>query len=405
MNQHIRFVPQGTATSPQGFQAGATFAGMKTYAADKLDLGILCSSRPCACAGVFTTNRIKSPSTSLTQKHIQRGAVQAVVVNSGIANTSVGDQGYKDALEVVRLAAAQLGVKQEQVAFLSTGIIGVELPMALIRAALPKIQLSESGGQAFARAIVTTDTHPKEAAVSCDFGGRTVTIGGATKGSGMIHPNMATMLAFLATDAPVEPAFLRSTLKHAADRSFNMITVDGDTSTNDTLMVMANGAAGGSTLHSDSPDAPLFREAMTQLCIHLAKEVVRDGEGASKLFEVVVEGAVTEKEARLAARTIASSNLVKTAVHGNDPNWGRIIAALGRSGARVRESKLSLYVNDVCILENGLPIPFFKDAIILQMKETEVSFRLNLNLGNNSATAWGCDLSEAYVTFNSAYTT
>ncbi|MDO8749613.1 MAG: bifunctional ornithine acetyltransferase/N-acetylglutamate synthase, partial [Dehalococcoidia bacterium] len=212
-------------------------------------------------------------------------------------------------------------------------------------------------------------------------------------------------LAVLATDAPVEASFLQRVIKQAADRSFNMISVDGDTSTNDTLLIMANGAAGGAPISEGPPEATLFQEAVTQLSIYLAKEIVREGEGASKLFEVIVEGARNEKEARMAARTIASSNLVNTAVHGNDPNWGRIIGALGRSGAHVREERLALYVNDVCLMEKGVPIPFFKDAVVLQMRSPEVSFRVNLHLGNGSAVAWGCDLSEAYVTFNSAYTT
>ena len=405
MNQQIRFLSKGMVTSPQGFQAGATFAGIKTYAEDKVDLGIVYSTLPCTSAGVFTTNQVKSPSIVLTQKHVQIGAVRAVVANSGIANASVGRQGMKDAEEVVRLVGAQMELPEEEVGFLSTGLIGVELPMALIRVALPKIQFSASDGTAFARAIMTTDTHPKEAAVAYSFGGRTVTVGGAAKGSGMIHPNMATLLAVLATDAPVEPLFLQGVIRNAANDSFNMISVDGDTSTNDSLLIMANGAAGGATIREGSEESGLFQEAVTQLCVYLAKEIVRDGEGASKLFQVIIEGARNDKEARMAARTISSSSLVKTAVHGNDPNWGRIIAALGRSGAHVREERLALYVNDVCIMENGLPIPFFKDAVVLQMRKPEVSFRVHLHLGGGSATAWGCDLSEAYVTFNSAYTT
>ncbi|MFH1141663.1 MAG: bifunctional glutamate N-acetyltransferase/amino-acid acetyltransferase ArgJ, partial [Chloroflexota bacterium] len=384
MNQQIRFLNNGTVTTVQGFQAGATFAGMKTYSEDKLDLGVLYSTLPCVSGGVFTTNRIKSPSIVLTQEHVRKGAVRVVVSNSGIANTSVGEQGRKDAEEVVGLAAAQVEVPETEVAFLSTGLIGVELPMALIRAALPKIQLSPSGGNAFARAIMTTDTHSKEAAVAYSFGGRTVTVGGVAKGSGMIHPDMATLLAVLATDAPVEASFLQRVIKQAADRSFNIISVDGDTSTNDTLLVMANGAAGGAPIGEGSPEATLFQEAVTQLCIYLAKEIVRDGEGAGKLFQVTIEGARNEKEARMAARTIASSNLVKTAVHGNDPNWGRIVAALGRSGAHVRGERLALYVNDVCLMEKGVPIPFFKDAVVLQMRSPEVSFRVNLHLGDGS---------------------
>ena len=405
MSQQVRFIPNGTVTSAAGFQAGATFAGMKTYAQDKLDMGLLYSTAPCTCAAVFTTNQIQSPSVVLTRNRVQKGAVRAVVVNSGIANTLVGEAGRKDAQEMGDLAASKLGLPPEEVAVLSTGVIGVELPMALIRVAIPKIELAESGGNAFTRAIMTTDTHPKEAAVAYDHDGRTVTIGGVVKGSGMIHPNMATMLAFLATDAPVEATFLQQTVREAADRSFNMITVDGDTSTNDTLLLLANGTAGGTTVHADSEEATLFQEAVTQLCIHLAKEVVRDGEGASRLFEITIQGALSDEEAVKAARTIANSSLVKTAVHGGDPNWGRIIAALGRSGATVQEEKLALYINDVCIMEDGLPIPFFKDSVILLMKNPEMSFRVELHLGQGAATAWGCDLSEAYVTFNSAYTT
>ncbi len=405
MNQQIRFLNKGTLTSVQGFQAGATFAGMKTYAEDKYDLGIVYSTRPCTCAGTFSQNEVRSYSIRITEDNIRKGDVQAVVANSGIANAVVGDQGRKDAIEMGRLAAQQLGLQPHQMAVLSTGLIGVELPMALIRAALPKISLSEAGGTKFARSIMTTDTAPKEAAATYAFGGRTVTIGGVAKGSGMIHPNMATMLSVLATDTAVEAGFLRQTLKSAVDRSFNMISVDGDTSTNDTVLLLANGAAGGAPITKESPEASLFQEAVTEVCIYLAKEIVRDGEGANKLFQVTIEGARNEKEARMAARTIASSNLVKTAVHGNDPNWGRIVAALGRSGARVREGRLALYVNDVCLMEKGVPIPFFKDAVVLQMRSPEVSFRVHLHLGDGSATAWGCDLSEAYVTFNSAYTT
>lgn len=405
MNENIEVLLNGTLTSVPGFLAGATFAGMKTYSEDKLDLGIIHSSEPCVSAGIFTKNQVRSPSIVLTEKHVRQGNVRAVVANSGIANAVVGEPGVKDAAEVVRLAAAQLDMTPEEIGFLSTGMVGVELPMALIRASLPKIRTSPDGGNAFARAIMTTDTHAKEAAVSYQHNGRTVTVGGAAKGAGMIHPNMATMLSVLATDALVDASFLQKVIAQAGNDSFNMISIDGDTSTNDSLLIMANGAAGGPVITEESDEAGLFREAVTRLCIYLAKQIVLDGEGVSKLFEVEVVGARNDKEARLAARTVSSSNLVKAAVHGNDPNWGRIVVALGRSGARVREDRLSLYINDVCIMENGLPIPFFKDAIVLQMQNPEVKFTINLSLGSASARAWGCNLSEAYVTFNSAYTT
>ncbi len=405
MSQQVTNVDKGTITSPKGFQAGATFVGMKSFAEDKYDLGLLYSANPCTAAGTFTLNEVRSFSVRVTEDNVRKGNMRAVVANSGVANAVVGDQGRKDALEVARLAAQQLGLQPDQLGVLSTGLIGVELPMAVIRAGIPKIKLTGAGGRQFARAIMTTDTAPKETAVAYQSGGRTVTIGGVAKGSGMIHPNMATMLAVLTTDALVDAAFLRGALKRSVDRSFNMISVDGDTSTNDTALLLANGAAGGPAVAAGSPEAALFQEGLDEVCMYLAKAIVRDGEGASKIFEVRIEGARNEAEARKAARTITDSNLVRTAVHGNDPNWGRIVAALGRSGAHVEESKLSLYINGVCIMEGGLPIPFFKDAVVQQMRQPEVSFRVSLGLGDGAATAWGCNLSEAYVTFNSAYTT
>ena len=405
MSEQIRVIEDGTITSPVGFEAGATFAGMKSYREDKYDLGIVFSESPCSCAGTFTRSTVRSPSTQLTEDNVGLGKVRAVVANSGIANAVVGEAGRKDAAEMAKLTAEKLGLSKEEIGVLSTGIIGMELPMALIRAGIPKIELSDDGGQFFAKAILTTDTFTKQYAVSYEQGGRTITVGGVAKGSGMIHPNMATMLAVVTTDAPVQDSFLQQTLKRAVDYSFNMISVDGDTSTNDTVLLLANGAASGELITSDSDGASLFKEAVDQVCVYLAKAIIRDGEGSSKVFEVQIQGAQTEEEARMAARTITDSNLVRTAVHGSDPNWGRIVAALGRSGATVEEGKLSVYINDVCIMEGGLPIPYFKDAVIQQMQQPEIAFRIDLNLGEASATAWGCNLSEAYVTFNSAYTT
>jgi glutamate N-acetyltransferase/amino-acid N-acetyltransferase len=221
----------------------------------------------------------------------------------------------------------------------------------------------------------------------------------------MIHPNMATMLAFLSTDANVEAEFLRSCLKEVVEETFNMITIDGDTSTNDSVILLANGQSAGEQIKHDSAHASLFREGLRVVCTYLAKEIIRDAEGASKLMEITVNGARTMEDARKAARTVAGSTLVKTAVHGGDPNWGRVAAALGYSGAEVQEEKLAFYINDVCIMEDGRPIPFHKEAIIAIMSGSEVKFRIDLNIGNNQAIAWGCNLSEAYVTFNSAYTT
>ena len=405
MAGEIRFVDGGTVTTPKGFAAGATYAGIKTYAADKLDLGLLLSDRPCSAAGVFTTNAVKSASVLLTQERVSRGKVRALVVNSGIANTCVGEQGYQDALEATASAAKRLDLKAEEVLIGSTGIIGVELPMALIRSGVDRIELSDDGGRCLARAIMTTDTRPKEGAASFEFQGQTITVGGIAKGAGMIHPNMATMLCYLTTDGEVEAPFLQGALKRAVDSSFNMLSVDGDSSTNDTVLIFANGATQAGVIGGGTQAGELFQEALNQLCVYLTRELAKDGEGAQRLIEVTVEGATTLDAARIAARTVVSSSLVKSAVHGADANWGRVIAALGRSGAEVTEEKIALYVNDVCIMEDGRPIPFHKDGVVALMQGTEVSFLIRLNLGEGRATAWGCDLSEEYVTFNSAYTT
>ena len=405
-HQDITFLAEGTVTTPVGFVAGAAYAGIKTYAADKLDLGLLLAENPCTTAGMFTTNAVRSPSITVTKENLAKGKVRSLVVNSGNANTCVGAQGLKDARESASLAANHLRLEPEEIAVCSTGIIGVELPMALISKGMAKLELSEDGGHDLARAILTTDSHPKEAGVTFYVNGESVTIGGIAKGVGMIHPNMATMLSFLTTDAEIETELLQKMLKQAVDASFNMVSVDGDTSTNDTVLLFANGKSGAPPILEGTPEARLFQEALKTLCVHLGKELARDGEGATKLIETTVEGAISPEDARRVARTVSSSLLVKPAVHGADPNWGRIVAAIGRSGATVDENKLAVYVNNICLfyMEEG-PLPFHKDAVVAMMQGTEIYFRIQLNQGNSVATAWGCDLSEEYVTFNSAYTT
>ena len=405
MSGAIKVLEGGTVTSPEGFLAGATYAGLKTYAEDKLDLALITSEAPCVAAGVFTTSTIKSATITVNQEHLAKGPVRGLVVNAGIANTCVGAQGYKDAQEMTALAGQRTGLTPEEVLVCSTGVIGVELPMSLIRSGIDQIQLSSDGGHAVARAMMTTDTRPKEMAVTFELEGRPVQIGGVAKGSGMIHPNMATMLAFVTTDAKVEADFLQTTLAEVAGASFNMLTIDGDSSTNDTLLVLANGLAGNPTIDAKSPDAATFQEALSQVCVHLTRELARDGEGASRLIIVEVAGARDRDDARKAARTVASSNLVKSAVNGADPNWGRVMMALGRSGAAADETKIDLFVNGVCIMEAGSPIPFHRNAVVSQMRGPEVTFRLQLNLGDGEAIAWGCDLTEEYVIINSAYTT
>ena len=401
----IQTLEDGTVTAPKGFSSGATYAGLKTYAEDKLDLGIIASEAPCSAAGVFTTSTIKSATVTVNQEHLAQGLIRGLVVNAGIANTCVGEQGYKDAQEMTELVADKLGMGSGEVLVCSTGVIGVELPMSLIRSGIETIELSNDGGHSVARAMMTTDTRTKEIAVSFECAEHLIHIGGIAKGSGMIHPNMATMLAFVTTDANVEPDFLKTALTNVANKSFNMLSVDGDTSTNDSVLVLANGLAGNDQISAGSPDSSTFQEALSEVCIYLTRELARDGEGASRLIVVEVAGAASQEDAQNAARSVSSSNLVKAAVTGSDPNWGRVMMALGKSGAQADETKIDLFVNGVCIMESGSPIPFHKEAVVSLMRGPEVTFRLQLNLGSGEATAWGCDLTEEYVIINSAYTT
>ena len=402
----ITHISNGTITSPQGFSAGGVFIGLKSRGEDKLDLAMLVSDTPCSVGGVFTTSAIRSATVDLDRTRVATGRARALIVNAGIANTCVGAQGYKDAEEMTRLAADTLGIVAEDVLVCSTGVIGVELPMSLIRSGVTQIALDDAGGNQLARAMMTTDTHPKETAVSLTTStGQTITIGGVAKGSGMIHPNMATMLSFATTDAAVDPGFLQTTVKAVADETYNMLTVDGDSSTNDTFLAFANGQAGNPVIDERSPDADSFRLALQRVCTDLTRMLARDGEGASRLITVQVDGARSDGDARLAAKTIAGSNLVKSAVYGADPNWGRLMMALGRSGAEAQEEHVDLFVNGVCIMEAGTPIPFHRDAVVALMSGEQVDFRVSLNLADGMATAFGCDLTEQYVIINSAYTT
>ncbi len=401
-----QFLADGLVTSPQRFIAGGSYVGLKTYAPDKMDVGLLLSELPCRTAGVYTTNKFVSPSVTLTKQNVDAGKVRGVFVTSGIANAGVGEQGMTDVKECLQLAGDHLGVGADELGAGTTGVIGVELPMALIRGGMSGITVGRGGGGLFARAIMTTDRVPKSAAVSFTCaGGETVTIGGCVKGSGMIHPNMATMLAFLTTDAAVDGAFLDAALRNCANDTFNMVTIDGDTSTNDMVLLLANGAAGNAEIGEGSPDAEAFGAALYALCSNLSRELVKDAEGSSKVFSVRVAGAASKTDARLAARAIAASLLVKSAIHGNDPNWGRVVCAAGYSGADLDVSKVSFFINDVAIMEGGTPIPFHRESVIAIMSREEVSLTVTLGMGEHEATAWGCELTEEYVVFNSAYTT
>jgi len=405
METKVEIIGSGSVTSPQGFCAGATYAGINKKTKSGLDLGIIFSEVPCVATALFTTNRIKAAPIVWCQQQVKSGRAVAVVVNSGCANACTGEQGLTDAAKMAELTAKSLGLSPEDVLVASTGVIGQPLPMELIKAGIDQIVLSTDGGHKLAKAIMTTDTVPKEIAVAVRVGGSRFTIGGVVKGSGMMHPNLATMLCFLATDAAVDIDFLNLALQRAVDISFNLVSIDGDTSTNDMVVIMANGMAGNEPISAASQLAGTFQQALDQVCIYLTKCIARDAEGASQLIEVTVKGAPSIADARLAARTVVSSPLVKAAVHGRDPNWGRIIAAVGRSGVEVVESRVDLYIGQVCLLKAGRPLPFDQHSIKRILSGSEVSVTLHLNLGQGAATAWGCDLSEEYVTINSQYTT
>ncbi|MEE8413694.1 MAG: bifunctional glutamate N-acetyltransferase/amino-acid acetyltransferase ArgJ [Dehalococcoidales bacterium] len=400
----IEFINRGTVTSPRGFVAGATHAGIKKDPVS-LDLGILSSEASCATAGMFTQTRIISAPVRLDRQRLQEGRATAIVTNSGCSNSYTGEQGMADAIEMAALAAEGIGIDAEEVLVASTGVTGQLLPMELIKSGISQVILDSDGGHDLARAIMTTDTVPKEAAVFVKAGDIEFTIGGVAKGSGMIHPNMATMFCFLTTDAAVELGFLKSALQKAMSLSLHMITIDGDTSPSDTVVLMANGLAGNEVIIAGNRQAEIFQEALNEICIFFAKALARDGEGATRLIEVTVNGGLNDREAGLAARSVVSSTLVKTAVYGGDPNWDRIIMALSNSGAEIDESKIDLTIGDVPMLKNSKPLTFSEARVIAALKQDVVPIAINFNLGTGSATAWGCDMSEAYVTINSEYMT
>jgi glutamate N-acetyltransferase/amino-acid N-acetyltransferase len=413
MSEGIEEVAEGGVTSATGFVAGAVRARMRPNW-DKLDLAMLYSEAPCTAAGVYTQCNVVAAPVVITRKHLADGKAQAVIASSGCANAATGERGMRDAVEMAQLAAARLGVDPHQVVVASTGVIGTFLPMERMRHGIEAMELSAGGGLAFAQGIMTTDTRPKQSAVR--VGG--YTLGGACKGAGMIHPNlalspaegMATMLGFLTTDAPVAAPFLSRMLKEAVDVSFNMIDVDSDTSTNDMVVVLANGLAGGDEIDDGHPLARPFASAFTRVCMDLAKGIVADAEGGSKVVEAIVVGAASTEDARRAAREVVRSLAVKTAVYGHDPNWGRVLAAVGNSGCRMEEARTTLWLVDaqggeLCLLKDGSPQEVAEGKAKLFFEAAEVRFRVDLGLGEHTATAWGSDLTEEYVRLNSLYTT
>lgn len=400
----MEIVPGGTVTDPSGFRAGAVPAGIKKDG-KSLDLCLIASDRPCAAGGVFTLNKVRAAPIVVCVDHLADATARAIVVNSGCANACTGARGLADAYEMTRVAASRLGVANREVLVASTGVIGVHLPMEKVRAGLDRIVVGSDGGHDAARAIMTTDTRPKESCVRVALGCRSITIGGIAKGAGMIHPNMATMLGFITTDAAVDPSFIQTATREASDASFNQMTIDGDTSTNDTLLVLANGAAGNPPIRAGTPEAAAFLEGLTYVAAELAKAIARDGEGATKFIEVVVRGARTREDARKAAKAVVGSSLVKSAVYGNDPNWGRILCAVGYSGADVDPARVELLVGDLPLMRDGEPLPFERARGVAQFNRPEVSILVDLHVGGESAAAWGCDLTEGYVDINAKYTT
>ena len=394
-------IDDGQVTSPQGFKAGTAAAGIKYPG--KCDLGLLASAVPAIAAGMFTRNTVRSAPVQVSEHRVARGSASAVVVNSGCANACTGERGLRDAESMAAMAAARLGLHGDDVLVASTGVIGTFLPLDRIKDGLGKIDLRKANGHSFARAIMTTDTRPKEIAVAVDVPGGRAVIGAAAKGSGMIHPNMGTMLCFVTTDARVDPGFLRTALGRSVDRTLNMVSVDGDTSPSDTVFVLANGLAGNEPL--DEKTGHAFEEALAFVCEHMARAIAADGEGAGKLIEVAVVGARSIADARMAARTVASSPLVKAAIHGADPNWGRIVCAAGRSGAEIDPLLLSLSLNGVPVMSRGMPLAFSEADLRKSMESATVEVLIGLQLGSGTATAWGCDLSPDYVTINASYTT
>jgi len=402
-------------TFARGFRAGTAACGIKAFTAgataiprdQRDDLCVIHSAHPCDTGGVFTTNKVKSATVVIDQLHLQRNRVQAVTINSGNANACTGAQGFRDALLMAKLSADRLDLDPDQVLVSSTGVIGRYLPMDAIKPgiALACGNLSAQSGEAAARAIMTTDTVPKTAQAEVDLGGRTVRIGGMCKGSGMIHPNMATMLAYITTDAAVEPGLMTKLVRSVADRSFNQVTVDGDSSTNDSFLILANGAAGNEPVRADSLEAEQLEAGLVLVAQELARAIARDGEGATKLITVRVLDATSDQDAREAARAVASSSLVKTAVHGGDPNWGRVVCALGYSGAELALDRLHLTVGGLVVFERGAGVDVDLAAVRRAFEQPEIEIVANLGLGEGRSEAWGCDLSEEYVRINADYTT
>lgn len=395
---------QGGVTAPKGFRAGAISCGIKNVQATRLDLSLIVSDLPTVTEGCFTTNRVKAAPVRVSQQHVKVSDIRAIVANSGNANACTGPQGIADAKATTKAVADKLGIKMRQVLVNSTGIIGMTMPMDRI---LPRVgdlvnSLKEDGSDEAAHAIMTSDTRSKSYAIEVDCDGETFRIGGIAKGAGMICPNMATMLCFITTDAQVEAAELKRSTQAAVEQSFNRITIDGDTSTNDTVIVMSNGASEVSTFKGKSARTEIFRAALRHVMRELAKMIVKDGERVTKFVEIRVQGARTYQDAKHVAEAVAKSTLVKCSWHGGDPNWGRVIHAVGYSGARIREELVDIYFDGLVATKNGLVTNTPVKELENITAKPSFTVTIDLNMGNADYHVFTTDLSEEYVDFNSA---
>jgi glutamate N-acetyltransferase/amino-acid N-acetyltransferase len=392
---------KGGVTAPAGFRASGVSCGIKK-AAGAPDLALVWSEVPASAAAVFTTNRVKAAPVLVSRAHVRRGIARAIVANSGNANACTGRTGLADARRMARETAKRLSVDPREVLVCSTGRIGVPMPMEKLLAGIAEAagSLRASGGNRAARAIMTSDTCPKEAAVEFSYAGTKIRVGGIAKGAGMIAPNMATMLAFLTTDAAVDPLALRTALRRAVDRSFNRITIDGDMSTNDTVIALANGRAGNSPLVEGGDGFALFEEALERVADELAQRIVADGEGVTRFVELTVEGAASARDAKRASDAIANSSLVKCAWYGGDPNWGRILDAVGYSGAKLRENRVKIFYGDALLVNGGVAVPGAEKKARAEAAKKRFSIRVQLGAGRECRTVYATDLTPEYVTFN-----
>ncbi|MFJ8069145.1 bifunctional ornithine acetyltransferase/N-acetylglutamate synthase [Peribacillus sp. NPDC096447] len=401
--EKIKHIQEGNILMPQGFKASGVHAGLRY---SKKDVGIIFTDVPASAAAVYTQNIVQAAPINVTKDSIAvTGKLHGIVVNSACANACTGEQGLIDAKEMRKLAAQKFGLEDHSFAVASTGVIGEFMEMEKVRKGIESLQPENTpeAAEAFGTAILTTDIVTKSCGYETIIDGKTVKMGGAAKGSGMIHPNMATMLGFITTDAVIEPADLQQALSSITNDTFNQITVDGDCSTNDMVLVLANGEANNEPLTPDHPEWSIFLELLKQTSENLAKQIAKDGEGATKLIEVNVHGMNTKQDSQMMAKTIVGSNLVKTAAFGADANWGRIIAAMGRSGVVFNPDQTTIVFGDIVVLKDGEPIMFSEEDAKAYLENESIIIHVYLKDGNESGTAWGCDLTYDYVKINGSY--